>query len=211
MTHDAKGIGNVRDEGVAKLDAGLEKLTEESVPADDGLKEKIWIPERTLELLAALLLIALTLFIVVSVVMRFAGHGILGAVELSAISMVVLTVFITPAATALDENFKVEIVDLFAGTRTISGFVIFGAFVQVVVSAFLFGSALEMFLSDVSTIVTMGGELAMHRYWLTLSVLIGFTVLLHAAIVFLLRSIRAFRAGNNPADDPASGNEAEEG
>lgn len=149
-----------------------------------------WIPERIFEGAAAVLIIGLAVFVTLTVILRYFGQGVLGTVELSAISMVVLTVLVIPAATAADENFVVEIVDLFKRPRLVDAARLLGAVVQVIVSLFLAFSALELLLYDWSTQTTMAGELSMPRYWLSLAVFLGFTLLVHASVLFLIRLVR---------------------
>ncbi len=158
------------------------------------LRERIWIPERALEGIAAVLIIALAVFVTLTVILRYFGQGVLGTVELSALAMVVLTVLVVPAATAADENFIVEIVDMLERPRLVDMARLLGAVVQLIVSLFLAFSALELFLYDWSTKTTMAGELSMARYWLSLAVFLGFAVLVHASVLFLIRLVASVRS-----------------
>lgn len=125
----------------------------------------------------------------VTVIMRFTGNGVLGAVELSAPSMVIITALVVPAATASDDNFKVEIVDMFNRQRLVYAAALLGAVVQLVVSRFLAFSSLKLLIYDWSTKTSMAGELSLPRYLLSLIIFVAFAVLLHATIVFLIRLI----------------------
>ena len=48
-------------------------------------------------------------------------------------------------------------------------------------------------ISDLDTKTTMVGELSLPRYYLSICVFIGFVVLLHASVLYLLRDIRRLR------------------
>lgn len=158
------------------------------------LRGRSWLPEKVLESTAAVLIVALAAFVTLTVVLRYFGQGVLGTVELSALAMVVLTVLVIPAATAADENFIVEIVDMFDRPRLVDMARLLGAVVQVIVSLFLAFSALELLLYDWSTKTTMAGELSLHRYWLSLALFLGFAVLVHASVLFLIRLVTTLRS-----------------
>lgn len=174
----------------ASSESALENLPD-SANETTFLSTRTWWPEKTLEWIAGVLLIILTLFVTVTVIMRFTGNGVLGAVEISALSMVIITALVVPAATASDDNFKVEIVDMFNRQRLVYAAALLGAVVQLVVSLFLAFSSLELLIYDWNTKTTMAGELSLPRYLLSLIIFVAFAVLLHATIVFLLKLIKA--------------------
>lgn len=178
-----------------KHDASSSESALENLPDSANettfLSTRTWWPEKTLEWIAGVLLIILTLFVTVTVIMRFTSNGVLGAVEISALSMVIITALVVPAATASDDNFKVEIVDMFNRQRLVYAAVLLGAVVQLVVSLFLAFSSLELLIYDWNTKTTMAGELSLPRYLLSLIIFVAFAVLLHATIVFLFKLIKA--------------------
>lgn len=178
-----------------KHDASSSESALENLPDSANettfLSTRTWWPEKTLEWIAGVLLIILTLFVTVTVIMRFTGNGVLGAVEISALSMVIITALVVPAATASDDNFKVEIVDMFNRQRLVYAAALLGAVVQLVVSFFLAFSSLELLIYDWNTKTTMAGELSLPRYLLSLVIFVAFAVLVHATIVFLIRLIKA--------------------
>ncbi|BAF55310.1 TRAP transporter small permease [Corynebacterium glutamicum] len=174
----------------ASSESALENLPD-SANETTFLSTRTWWPEKTLEWIAGVLLIILTLFVTVTVIMRFTGNGVLGAVEISALSMVIITALVVPAATASDDNFKVEIVDMFNRQRLVYAAALLGAVVQLVVSLFLAFSSLELLIYDWNTKTTMAGELSLPRYLLSLIIFVAFAVLLHATIVFLFKLIKA--------------------
>lgn len=179
-------------------ESGLENLPD-SANETTTLSTRLWWPEKSLELVAGILLIILTLFVTVTVLMRYFGHGVLGTVEISALSMVVITALVVPAATASDDNFKVEIVDMLNRPKWVYAAAVLGAVVQLFVSLFLAFSSLELLIYDWNTKTTMAGELSLPRYWLSLIVFIAFAILLHAAIVFLIRLVKT-RTTESTAD-----------
>lgn len=192
--HDPSPSHDTAQDALERLPDSANELT--------ALSPKRWWPEISLEWLAGVLIIILTLFVTITVMMRFAGSGVLGAVELSALAMVIVTVLVVPAATAADDNFKVEIVDMFNRPSLVKSTRILGAAVQLVVSLFLAFSALELFIYDWSTKTTMAGELSIPRYWLSLVIFVSFAVLVHAAVLFLLRLVRS-QGRDKVEPDPA--------
>lgn len=187
--HEPTPAHDVAQDALEQLPDSANELT--------TLSRRTWWPEISLEWVAGLLIIILTLFVTVTVIMRFAGSGVLGAVELSALAMVIVTVLVIPAATAADDNFKVEIVDMFNRPGLVKNTRILGAVVQLIVSLFLAFSSLELFIYDWSTKTTMAGELSIPRYWMSLVIFVSFAVLVHAASLFLFRLMRSRRKTDN--------------
>jgi TRAP-type C4-dicarboxylate transport system permease small subunit len=185
--------GADRNDKLDSAEAALETLPD-TVNDTTDISAPTWLPERLLEYLGAVVIIVLSVFIAVTVVMRFTGHGVLGAVELSALAMVLITVLVVPAATAADDNFKVEIIDMLGRPGLVVVGKTIGAVVQLVVALFLTFSTLELLVNDWTTKTTMAGELALHRYWLSAAVFVGFAVLLHATVFHLITTIRSARA-----------------
>lgn len=185
----------------------LERLPD-SANETTELSTRLWWPEKSLEWLAGLLLLILTLFVTATVLMRFSGNGVLGAVEISAIAMVVITALVVPAATAADDNFKVEIVDMFNKPGLVRAATVLGAVVQMIVSLFLAFSSLELLIYDWNTKTTMAGELSMPRYLLSFIVFISFTVLLHATILFLVQLLRSRGSNGTEGSEGTAGVES---
>lgn len=185
----------------------LERLPD-SANETTELSTRLWWPEKSLEWLAGLLLLILTLFVSATVLMRFSGNGVLGAVEISAIAMVVITALVVPAATAADDNFKVEIVDMFNKPGLVRAATVLGAVVQMIVSLFLAFSSLELLIYDWNTKTTMAGELSMPRYLLSFIVFISFAVLLHATILFLVQLLRSRGSNGTEGSEGTAGVES---
>ncbi|MGN0096047.1 MAG: TRAP transporter small permease subunit [Corynebacterium sp.] len=200
---------NARNVPADSAEEALEALPD-TVNDTTDISARIWLPERLLEYLGAIVILVLTVFIAVTVVMRFTGHGVLGAVELSALAMVLITVLVIPAATAADDNFKVEILDMFNRPALVVVGQLIGAVVQLIVALFLTFSALELLVNDWTTKTTMAGELAIHRYWLSLAVFVGFAVMLHATVFYLIRSIRTARVSSRRPTSSSAAQQREE-
>jgi TRAP-type C4-dicarboxylate transport system permease small subunit len=173
----------------ADLIDGLPEAPDET----SSLQGRRWIPERILEHLGAVVILVLTVFIAVTVVMRYIGHGVLGSVELSALAMVVITVLVAPAAVGADDNFKVEIVDMFNRPTWVTACQVLGAVVQLIVAVFLTFSSMDLMLRDLDTKTTMAGELSLPRYYLSICVFVGFVCMLHASVLYLIRDISRLR------------------
>lgn len=181
-------------DGVVDIDAYVE--TEHST---GQLQEPIWIPVRVLAQIAGLLTLVLALFITATVLLRAVDLGVVGAVELSSLSMVVLTVLVIPAVTAADDNFRVEIIDFVVGSRGVHWLNVFGLLVQLFVTAFITFAALELFIHDLDTGTTMAGELYLSRWWMTAIVFIGFVGTLYATIINLVRTVRGTSTNESEA------------
>lgn len=165
-------------------------------PSDiSGLEGRRWIPQRVLEGCGAALILLLCGFVTVSVILRVTGGGGVGVVEIGSMAMVALTVLVIPAATGADANFRMEIVDFFVSQRSVRILDVVGLVVQLAVAVFMTVSVASLFVYDVTTRTTMGGELAWPRYWLTLVVTIGFLGMVHALV---LRGVRMFQESANP-------------
>lgn len=160
-----------------------------------SLRNPVYLPQRILQGIGAALLLILAGFITVSVIMRYLGNGIIGAVELAAMSMVIVTVLVIPAATAADENFRVEVADFFAGVKTMKVLNVLSIVVQLLVALFLAVAAVDLLIHDITTRTTMGGELSLPRWWLSLPVAAGFLGIVYSTILVIFR-IRRSPAAN---------------
>lgn len=168
----------------------LEPHQDAHTPQDiDPLRAPNLVVQRVLQGVAAAMILALSVFITASVIMRYSGNGILGAVEIAALSMVLITVLVIPATTVADENFRVELADFFLSIRSLSHLNIFNIIVQLFVSLFLAAATIQLLLSDLAMGTTIGGELSLPRWWVTLPITIGFLGLVYSSILVTM-SIR---------------------
>lgn len=154
-----------------------------------------FLPQRILQGIGAAIILGLAIFITVSVILRYMGSGILGSVEIASLGMVLITVLVIPAATAADENFRVEVADFFVGEKALSWLNVLGVIVQVVVALFLAAAAIDLLWHDLSTGTTMGGELSMPRWWVSLPITAGFVGLVYSTFLTAAR-IRRSPAAN---------------
>lgn len=156
------------------------------------------LPQRVLQGIGAAVLLALAVMVTVAVIMRYLGNGIIGVVEIASMCMVIITVLVIPAATVADENFRVEVADFFVGEKTMAGLNVLSIVVQIVVAIFLAVAAVDLLIHDVATLTTMGGELSLPRWWLSLPVALGFIGVVYSTILTALRLRR------RPVADTAS-------
>ncbi|GAA3062921.1 MULTISPECIES: TRAP transporter small permease [Actinomycetes] len=159
--------------------------TSEDHQADRELAQTVWTPARWLFHLAAGTVLLLTLFVSGTVILRAAGIGVPGSVELAAASMVLLTVLALPAVTALDRNFRMDLIDLIAPARALRILDRIALGVQAVVAVFLAGTAVLLAVKDLTTGITMLGELAWPRWILTAPVAMGLLTLAYVLAVRL--------------------------
>lgn len=175
---------------LVEVDSKASSENSESPSDAAKLSEKRWIFQRALQGVGGFLLFLLAAVVTVSVFMRAIGQGLTGIVELGAVSMVVITVLVIPAVTAADENFRVEVIDFFVGPEAIRRLDVMGLVLQAFVSIFITICAIELFINDVITRITLTGELNIPRMWLTLLVSLGFLAMVHALGVRIVREAR---------------------
>ncbi|QGU05170.1 TRAP transporter small permease [Corynebacterium comes] len=173
-----------RDEHITPVDLGGSAETPHDLSLLPG---RALLPQRLLQGIGAAVLLAMAVLVTVAVIMRYLGNGIIGAVEIASMCMVVITVLVIPAATVADENFRVEVADFFAGEKTMAGLNVLSIIVQVVVSVFLAIAAVDLLIHDINTLTTMGGELSLPRWWLSLPVALGFIGVVYSTILVALR------------------------
>lgn len=176
--------------GTKEVESKIISESSESPSSTAELSEKTWVVQRALQGAGGILLFLLAVIVVVSVLMRVIGQGLIGVVELGAISMVVITVLVIPSVTAADENFRVEVIDFFVSQETIRRLDVMGLFLQTIVGVVLTVSAIDLFINDVVTGTTLTGELGVPRMWITLLVSLGFLAMVHALGVRLVREVR---------------------
>lgn len=156
-------------------------------PESEQLTAPVWSPIRLLQGLGALLILAVAVFVTVTTLSRVAGNGVLGAVEIGALSMVFLTALSIPAVTAADENFRLEIIDHFTGPRTQRMLELIGLVLQLVIGAVVTVFMVSLFINDITTLTTTAGELGISRYWVSGAAVVGFAGVVYAVLVRLLR------------------------
>lgn len=173
-----------QEEHTTPVDLGKAAETPHDLAALPG---RALLPQRLLQGIGAAVLLALAVLVTIAVIMRYLGNGIIGVVEIASMCMVVITVLVIPAATAADENFRVEVADFFVGEKTMARLNILSIIVQIVVAVFLAIAAVDLLIHDIDTLTTMGGELSLPRWWLSLPVALGFVGVVYSTILVALR------------------------
>lgn len=172
------------EDHITPVDLGRAGETPHDLSALPG---RALLPQRLLQGAGAAVLLTLAVLVTVAVIMRYLGNGIIGVVEIASMCMVVITVLVIPAATVADENFRVEVADFFVGEKTMAGLNVLSIIVQIVVAIFLAVAAVDLLIHDVNTLTTMGGELSVPRWWLSLPVALGFIGVVYSTILLALR------------------------
>lgn len=172
------------DNPIEVVDLGAEAKTPHDIK---DLSSPTYLPQRVLQGIGAALLLVLSAFITVAVILRYTGNGIIGAVEIAALLMVVITVLVIPAATAADENFRVEVADFFVREKGLRALDALSLVVQLLVAFFLAVAALDLLINDIATRTTMGGELELPRWLLSLPVAAGFVGIVYSTIIVILK------------------------
>lgn len=180
------------DKAAEVVDLGAEADTPHDI---NQLGSPIYLPQRILQGVGAALLLFLAGFITVAVILRYTGNGIIGAVEIASMLMVAITALVIPAATAADENFRVEVADFFLGEKGLRALDVLSLVVQILVALFLAAAAIDLLIHDLSTRTTMGGELGWPRWLLSLPVAAGFIGIVYSTltVIFKFRSTRVER------------------
>lgn len=174
------------DDGQVDLGSNAELLDEK-----EQLDGPIFAPQRMLQGIGAAILLAISVFVTVAVILRYTGNGIIGVVEITALAMVVITVLVIPAATAADENFRVEVVEFFLKAKGLVRLEVLSVIFHILVGGFLVFSSADLLLNDFRTGTTMGGELGMPRWWVSLPITFGFLGFLYSSILAALRLRRS--------------------
>lgn len=149
----------------------------------EHLSGTVFAPQRVLQGIGAAIILALSVFVTVSVILRYTGNAIIGVVEITALAMVVITVLVIPAATAADENFRVEVIEFFVKTKALGQLEILSVTFHILVAGFLVFSAVDLLINDFHTGTTMGGELGMPRWWVSLPITIGFLGFMYSSLL----------------------------
>lgn len=181
-----------KDEDKERDDDMVVDLGDEvDAPADTTLMTgAAHLPQRILQSVGAAVLLFLAIFVTVTVILRYFGHGVLGAVEIAALGMVVITVMVIPAVTLADENFRVEVADFFVSVKTLNKLEVLSIAIQILVSVFLAAAAIDLLIHDISTRTTMAGELSLERWLLSLPVAIGFIGTVYSTVLVAMRHRR---------------------
>lgn len=180
------------DKTAAAVDLGEDAATPHDI---NRLRSPIYLPQRVLQAIGAGFLLFLTVFITIAVLLRYTGNGIIGSVEIASMLMVAITVLVIPAATAADENFRVEVADFFLKEKGLRALDVLSLVVQILVALFLATAAIDLLIHDISTRTTMGGELGWPRWLLSLPVAAGFIGIVYSTltVIFKFRSTRVER------------------
>lgn len=168
---------NIND-GQVEIESGTERLDEKVQLA--GL---IFAPQRVLQGIGASIILVLSVFVTVAVILRYTGNAIIGVVEITSLAMVVITVLVIPAATAADENFRVEVVEFFVKAKCLVGLEVLSVILHMLVAGFLVFSSADLLVNDLRTGTTMGGELGMPRWWVSLPITLGFLGFMYSSIL----------------------------
>lgn len=174
------------DEGQVDLGSDAALLDEK-----EQLDGPIFAPQRVLQGIGAAIILAISVLVTVAVILRYTGNGIIGVVEITALAMVVVTVLVIPAATAADENFRVEVVEFLLKTKSLVRLEILSVIFHILVAGFLVFSSVDLLANDLRTGTTMGGELGMPRWWVSLPITSGFLGFLYSSILAALRLRRS--------------------
>lgn len=162
----------------------------ESAEEKAALAGPVWLPVRLIEWAGALVVLALMFGVSYGVIMRSAGRGVLGLLELAAIAVLVITLLGAPGLTYRDENVRLEIIDMFASERVLKVLNVISDLITLAVVLVIVYAAFTLFLTDLDRGTTMAGELGLARYWLTGMIALGFAAVAAATVRKLWHDLR---------------------
>lgn len=162
----------------------------ESAEEKAALAGPPWLPVRLIEWAGAVLVLLLMVGVTYGVIMRTAGRGVLGLLELAAVSVLLITLLGAPGLTYRDENVRLEIIDMFAGPRVLKVLNIISDVFQLLVVGVIVYAAVNLFQTDLDRGTTLSGELRIRRFWVTGVIALGFAMVGVALIRKLWHDLR---------------------
>ncbi|SDB81913.1 TRAP-type C4-dicarboxylate transport system, small permease component [Raineyella antarctica] len=156
----------------------------------EALTRPAWLPVRLVEWAGGAVALALMFGVTYGVIVRAAGRGVTGLLELAGVAVLVLTLLGAPSLTYRDENVRLEIVDMFASSAVLKVLNIISDLIQLAVVLVIVYGAVLLFQRDLERGTTMGGELGLGRFWLTGMIALGFAVVAAATIRKLWHDLR---------------------
>lgn len=190
-------------------DAVADRL--ESLDVEESDDTHVWLLALIPEWLGAIILIALTGTVTTAVIMRLAGKGLTGVVEIAGASMVVMVALGTSALAMRDDHVRLEILDPMLTDRSLKVVNLFSVAVQIVVSAMLAWATWLAFLKDSQRGTTLPGELAIPRMYVSGVVAICFIILLLSLIRRLVRDVNRRHFSVLTKESPSDGHALDNG
>jgi len=150
------------------------------------------------EALGALTVFILAISVTVGVILRYAGFGVLGLVELAALSMLLIVVLGAAGLSYRDEHVRLELIDAKIGEKNISRLELFVDAFQILVTAVVVFALFEVFRSDLETGTTLSGELDIARKWVSGTAMICFSLV---GIVLVRKAVIDIRTVRDRTDN----------
>lgn len=164
-----------------------------SAAEEEALRHPDWLPARVPEVAGALVVFLLVIGVAVGVVLRYAGQGVLGLIELASLSMLILVVLGAVGLSYRDEHVRLELIDMVLGDKGVRRLEPFVDVFQLVVTAVVTYALWEVFRSDLLTGTTLSGELGIARKWVSGTAVICFLLVGVVLVRKLLVDVRALR------------------
>lgn len=164
----------------------------------EPLGQSDWLPAKVPEALGALTVFILAISVTVGVILRYAGFGVLGLVELAALSMLLIVVLGAAGLSYRDEHVRLELIDAKIGEKNISRLELFVDAFQILVTAVVVFALFEVFRSDLETGTTLSGELDIARKWVSGTAMICFSLV---GIVLVRKAVIDIRTVRDRTDN----------
>lgn len=163
----------------------------------EAIEHPDWLPARIPETIGAVVVLLLALGVGLGAILRYAGHGVLGLVELASLAMLVVVVLGAAGLSYRDEHVRLEIIDGALGERNIGRLELFVDAVMLLVTLVVIYSLFSVFRLDLSFGTTLSGELGIPRKWVSG---VGVTCFLLVGVVLVRKTIadvRSMRRGEH--------------
>lgn len=158
-----------------------------------ALEHPDWLPAKIPETIGALVVFLLMVGVAGGVFLRYAGHGVLGLIELASLSMLVVVVLGAAGLSYRDEHVRLEIVDGALGEKGVNRLELFVDAVQLLVTAVIIYALSEVFRTDLLTGTTLSGELGIPRKWVSGVAVVCFLLVLVVLVRKTIFDIRLVR------------------
>lgn len=196
---DTERTGPDREDGPApgEEDVLAASHLHHSEAEQEALDNPDWLPAKIPETIGAVVVLVLMVGVAAGVLLRAAGHGVLGLVELASLSMLVVVVLGAAGLSYRDEHVRLEIIDAALGEKRVNRLELFVDTVQILVTAVVIYALSEVFRTDLMTGTTLSGELDIPRQWVSGVAVICFLLVLVVLIRKVVVDVRVVRKGND--------------
>lgn len=163
----------------------------------EAIEHPDWLPAKIPEAIGAGVVLLLALGVGLGAVLRYAGHGVLGLVELASLAMLVVVVLGAAGLSYRDEHVRLELIDGALGEKNVGRLELFVDAVMLLVTLVVIYSLFSVFRLDLSFGTTLSGELGIPRKWVSGVAVICFLLVGIVLVRKTIADVRAVRRGEH--------------